>query len=399
MPARRKGLTMSEPPHQPRQPYSRPRLRLVQPDEGGPRPPRVVVAIPVRNEVARIPGCLRALARQQDAAPDRVVLLLNGCIDGTREAIEAIAPSLAVSIEIVERDLHGDDATAGMARSLAVAHAATNLAPHDVIMTTDADGAVAENWVAANLDALAQGADIVCGRAVIDWAEALLIPEHLHADDTLECRLGALIDEIGTLIDPEPHDPWPRHTEHSGASLAFTVEAWRRAGGIPPVPCGEDRAFVDRLRQIDARIRHDPDVQVTVSGRIQGRAAGGMADTIRRRMVAQDEFIDSAIEPASDRYRRISLRAQARALWSRETADATPLIEALGVDAEIIDRAMACDHFGQAWTQLEQACPVLFARRVRFRDLPTEIAAAEALRAYVAGLRARAEPVPHMVSA
>ncbi len=390
---------MSEPPHPTRLAQLRPRLRLVQPDAAGPIPPRVVVAIPVRNEVARIQGCLRALARQQGAAADRVVLLLNGCIDGTRQAIEDIAPSLAVAIEIVERDLHGEDATAGMARSLAVAHAAHGLTARDILMTTDADGAVAPNWVAANLDALAQGADIVCGRAVIDWAEALLIPDHLHADDALECRLGALIDEIATLVDPQPHDPWPRHTEHSGASLAFTVAAWRRAGGIPPIPCGEDRAFVDRLRDIDARIRHDPNVQVTVSGRTQGRAAGGMADTIRRRMVVQDEFIDAALEPASDRYRRVSLRALARALWSGKTTDAQPLIEALGVDNAIVHRAMAAKHFGQAWTALEQACPVLSFRRVRFRDLPAEIEAAETLRAYVAGLLQRAEPLPHQVSA
>jgi hypothetical protein len=353
----------------------------------------------VRNEVERIGGCLRALARQDGAAPDRVVLLLNGCIDGTRAEIEALAPSCGMRIDIVERDLRGADATAGMARSLAVAHAAEGLADHDILMTTDADGAVAANWIAANLAALAEGADIVCGRAVIDWADALLIPAHLHEDDARECRLAALIDELATLVDPEPHDPWPRHTEHSGASLAFTVAAWRRAGGIPPIPSGEDRAFVDRMRRIDARIRHDPAVQVTVSGRIQGRAAGGMADTIRRRIVAQDEFIDSAIEPAADRYRRISLRAQARALWQGGSYDHQPLIEALGVDPAIIYRALAAPAFGEAWAVLERECPVLSSRPVRFCELPREIAAAEALCAYAAGLHAGASPLADMVSA
>jgi len=376
------------------------RLRVVgAPDGSFEASRRVAVAIPVRNEVDRIPGCLRALARQEGAAPDRVVLLLNGCIDGTKEKVLAIAPSLALSVDIVERDLRGEDATAGMARSLAVQEAARGLAGSDVLMTTDADAAVAPDWVARNLAEIEQGADIVCGRAVIDWVEALLIPPHLHEDDARECQLGALIDELATLVDPEPYDPWPRHTEHSGASLAFTVSAWRRVGGIPPVPCGEDRAFVDRLRRIDARIRHEPTVQVTVSGRIQGRAAGGMADTIRRRMVAQDEFIDSAIEPAADRYRRISLRAEARRLWQRISVDRTPLIEALGVDPSVVDRALALPSFGQAWSALERECRVLRARRVRFSELPAEIAAAEALCGFVRTLQESRKALPDQVSA
>jgi len=354
-----------------------PHLRLIQT-----APRRAVVAIPVRNEVERIGPCLRALARQDRILPDRVVLLLNGCIDGTAALVRELAPALPMEIEIVERDLRGADATAGMARSLAVRHAARGLSPHDVVLTTDADGAVAPDWVAANLAALQDGAEVVCGRAIIDWAEALLIPAHLHDDDALECRLAALIDEMAHWIDPQPHDPWPRHTEHSGASLAFTVAAWRRAGGVPPIPCGEDRAFVVALQRVDARIRHDPAVRVTVSGRMQGRAAGGMADTIRRRMVAQDQFIDSAIETAPDRFRRVSLRAVARAAWAGDVQGKRHLAEDLGASIDIVEQALAAPYFGEAWAGLERDCKTLFAHRVRFRDLPREIAVAEELCAF-----------------
>ena len=381
----------------------RPRLRLVG-DGPGRRAPRLAVAVPVRNEVDRIGPCLRALARQEGAMADRVVLLLNGCIDGTQAVIRDLAPTLAVNVAVVERDLRGEDATAGMARSLAVAEAARGLDDDDILMTTDADATVARNWVARNAAALAAGADIVCGRALLDPADAPLIPSHLHADDARECRLAALIDEMAALIDPEPHDPWPRHTEHSGASLAFTVAAWRRAGGIPPIPCGEDRAFVDRLRRGDARIRHDPAIEVTVSGRTQGRAAGGMADTIRRRILAQDEFVDSAIEPAADRFRRVSLRARARALWRGATAGRAALARCLNIPVANIDRALAAASFGEAWATLEQTCPVLFARRVRFRELPAQIEAAEALLAQVRVDLARAQrtdaaPAVHAASA
>jgi GT2 family glycosyltransferase len=355
-----------------------PLLRLVG-DAQLPPAPRVAVAIPVRNEVEHIGACLLALDRQQGARADRVLLLLNGCTDGSEAEVRRIIPHLQTNIDMITRQLHGAQATAGFARSLAMRLAAAGLTGRDVLMTTDADSQVAPEWIAANLAALQRGADVVCGQAVIDPAEARLIPAQLHADDALERELACLIDELTHLLDPDPHDPWPRHGEHSGASIAVRVAAWRRAGGVPPIASGEDRAFIDRLRQIDARIRHAPGVRVTVSGRTVGRAAGGMADTIRRRIVRQDEFIDSAIEPAADRLRRISWRAQARALWEGLGTDHVGLARGMGVTSGLVRCALAAPFFGAAWARLERASPLLCARAVRFVDLPAEIEAARAL--------------------
>ena len=80
----------------------------------------------------------------------------------------------------------------------------------------------------------------------------------------------------------------------------------RRVGGVPCLHSGEDRALIGRLRLIDARVRHDPQISVIVSGRIEGRAQGGMADTMRRRMVKQDEFADDRVEPAWAAFDRLS---------------------------------------------------------------------------------------------
>jgi hypothetical protein len=135
---------------------------------------------------------------------------------------------------------------------------------------------------------------------------------------------------------------------------------------------------------IDARVRHDPAIRVTVSGRIEGRAAGGMADTIRRRMVRQDEFADDQAEPAWDAIRRYGLRRRVRRAWNG-SADAA-LATDLAVSRPVLTHALARHYFGAAWAELEAVSHLLKRQPVRFVDLPAEIAAAETL------LRGLAEP-------
>ncbi len=246
-----------------------------------------------------------------------------------------------------------------------------------MLLTTDANSIAPPDWVMRNVQALEKRADVVCGRAVIDPVEATIIPAHLHEDDARECRLIALLDTLAWMLDPEWHDAPPRHTEASGASLAVTMDAYRRVGGIPAIASGEDRAFVRALWMMDARVRHDPAIQVVVSGRIEGRADGGMADAIRRRMVRQDEFADEQAEPAEDALRRYGLRSRARREWSGG-ADAA-LAGDLGLSRARLSACVARRHFGSAWAALEACSPMLHRRRVQFVDLPAEIAAAEVL--------------------
>ena len=112
---------------------------------------------------------------------------------------------------------------------------------------------------------------------------------------------------------------------------------------------------------------------MTVSGRTQGRAIGGMADTIRRRMVQQDEFTDAALEPAADRYQRLVFRNEARRLWIDRRAPIDALMEAVDLPPRTFRAALGAPFFGQAWAMLERASPVLTSRRVRFDELEAEI--------------------------
>ncbi len=156
----------------------------------------------------------------------------------------------------------------------------------------------------------------------------------------------------------------------------MTVNEYRRAGGIPQVALGEDRAFFEALRHVDARIRHAPEVRVVVSGRIVGRAAGGMADTIRRRIIQPDKMLDDRLEPAFNATWRACLRKFARAAWGirEELAPRLPVLSrALLMPSEEIRKAMSLPHFGAAWARIESRSPKLVKRRVAVVDLEYEI--------------------------
>lgn len=270
-----------------------------------------LVAIPVRDEAERIADCLHALSRG-DGPPPGVLLLINNTTDATVQVVADLAPVLRCPVQVIEHRFIPKSANAGQARRLAMAWA-DRLAPRDVpLLTTDADGQVAPDWLARNLALLASGLDAVFGRAEIDPAEATRIPPALHQADAAECAYAAALDEMAAIVDPEPCDPWPRHTEQSGASIAVSRVMFRFVGGIPALPLGEDRAFARALRLAGARVRHAPEVRVVVSGRILGRAEGGMADTIRRRLVAPDTLLDDALEPAADHLARLQRRRAAR---------------------------------------------------------------------------------------
>ncbi len=348
-----------------------------------------VVAIPARDEAERIGRCLRAL-NEQIRPPDAVVLSLNNCVDKTESIARALAPGLRFPLHLICHDLPPGQATAGHARRLVMQAAAARIGPNDVLLTTDADAVVPPDWVGRNLDAVRNGADVVCGRAMIDPVEAGMIPAHLHADDAQECRLIALLDDLAWLLDPEAHDPPPRHTEASGASLSVRADAFHRVGGIPAIPSGEDRAFVRALWMIDARVCHDPAIAVVVSGRVEGRAEGGMAEAISRRMVRQDIFTDQQVEPAADGFRRFSLRNRVRRAWTGSPD--TALAGDLALSRDAVRIALAHRFFGAAWADLEAGSPALRRRRVRFVDLAVEIAAAEAL-------LLRCSPAPEILAA
>jgi hypothetical protein len=144
------------------------------------------------------------------------------------------------------------------------------------------------------------------------------------------------------------------------------------------VASGEDRAFVHALTLMDARIRHDVGIEVVASGRLEGRAPGGMADTICRRMRQQDEYTDDLVEPAADAWRRADFRRRCRAAWLEQSAS-PELAADLRFSPSRLRLILSESFFGTTWDRIQRESPVLLRRRLRFVELPRQIELAREL--------------------
>ncbi|ASV99202.1 glycosyltransferase [Paraburkholderia aromaticivorans] len=208
------------------------------------------VIVPAHNEEALLAPCLAALieaSRHEELAGEtvRIVVVLDACDDFTG----AIARAYGVeTLTLKARNV-------GIARAsgadFLLADGARWLA------FTDADSRVSPGWLVAQLSL---EADAVCGSiAVDDWTP------HPHSVREYFRK---------TYVDADGH----RHVH--GANLGVSADAYRRAGGFPPLTCSEDVALVDRLIAIGARIAWSAAPRVITSARAAARARGGFGDTL-----------------------------------------------------------------------------------------------------------------------
>lgn len=280
------------------------------------------VAIPARNEAYRLPFLLDALGEQTVASassPLAVVIVLNNTNDESHNIIAAKAASLAnLDIEVVEIHYSNDEAHVGSARRLAMDRASERLyGKRGVILTTDADARPSFDWVAENLRSIDTGADLVGGKIHGDAREeAALGTGFLRRAKSISAYANAC-DQLLALIDPIQHDPWPRHQDHTGASLAVRAEVYRAVGGMPALAFREDLGFVDLVVGAGYRLVHPLSVQVSVSARLKGRAPGGMADCISRWVSMEERNEPILVENPKEVEARARRRRQIRDLLGR----------------------------------------------------------------------------------
>lgn len=253
---------------------------------------RLSVVVPVRNEAAGITQTLAALAAQTDDAGNplpfnsyEVLLLANNCTDATADAARAFArrfPEFA--LHVAEIALPPVLAHVGAARRLLMDAACRRLfgtcGPRGVIATTDGDTLVAPDWVFQTLREVERGADAVGGRIRVTACRPCQ-DRHARLYHLRDHAYQRGLSHLESHHDPDPADPWPRHHQFFGGSLAVTAAAYCRAGGLPVQSCLEDVAFGEALRCCDARIRHSPDVRVSTSARQDGRTPLGLSVQLR----------------------------------------------------------------------------------------------------------------------
>lgn len=352
--------------------------------------PSIVVAVPVCNEADRILRCLEALSAQRSlsghllpAGLTRVVLLTNNCTDRSYELVQHHMDELEVAISLFDVVMPKSKRNAGKARRL-VNHAAIELlvSEQGLLFMTDADSAVPPHWIASYRRLLRNGYEAVAGSVALHPTDCDQLDAALRARGQLEATYTELLDQLDTLIDPIPHDPWPRHYNASGANIAVRLDALAEIPDFPDVACGEDRLFIRSLEAHGRRVRHDCDTRVLTSGRLIGRAKGGMADTLQRRITVPDSPCDLRLEPADRAYFRATLRAHWRKRWPALPHDAAAMQSlrgVLAVDTASFTVARQVPTFEAAWQRLETMSAVLERHCLTPADLPGEILRARTL--------------------
>lgn len=200
----------------------------------------VAIVIPVLDEVENIGELLDDLTSQQQA-PAEIVVVDAGSTDGTWELLTA---RRAAWPELRLERVQGATPGRGRNEGIRVAEAA-------VIATLDAGSRVGPTWLAALTGALGAAPD---GRVAVGVAEADTRSEFERATGWFTLHAFKPRDQPGLLQGT--FLPAGRN------GCCFARAAWARAGGYPDFPWGEDKVFLQRLRDAGLELVVVPDAIV-----------------------------------------------------------------------------------------------------------------------------------------
>jgi len=220
----------------------------------------VGVVIPAQNEETTIESCIRSVLGSLARARVNhwVVVVADRCTDTTaRRARRA----LGNAGEVIEVSV----GSAGAARRQGVARVLRHWQSLDPsrlwLANTDADTQVSDDWIAVQLGFADEGVTAVAGIV------------HLEAGGSAAAhevyRNTYMTSAEGT------------HTHVHGANLSVRADAYQDVGGWSNLALAEDHCLWSRLRGKGWRVSSPVSSVVTTSARLEGRAKGGFADTLK----------------------------------------------------------------------------------------------------------------------
>ncbi|MBV8485735.1 MAG: glycosyltransferase [Verrucomicrobia bacterium] len=292
-------------------------LRLPPPD---PRL-RVCIVVPARNEETVLPSLIAALAGQVglDGAafnPEmlEIIILLNNCSDRSATVLRDLRFPCPLKLHTAEITLGPHEAHVGRARQILFDTAYSRLRSigraDGLILTTDADTRPEPDWVAQICAEFAKNVSGVGGRILLEAEERATLPVRVQQLFLLDVGYRRALEEMRSLYAPQTEDPFPRHHQHYGASLAVTAAAYAKAGGMPLTRSSEDAALYRAVVGSGGKFRHSYRVRVRTSARVLGRAEGGLAFALGRwrdqANAAKPVIVESA-EHADERLGRLGL--------------------------------------------------------------------------------------------
>lgn len=239
----------------------------------------VVVAVPVRDEEARVGACLRSVvaAAARTPVPVVVAVALDRCTDASRARVEEVLGPGDARWAAVELDGPGAGRTVAEARDAAVRAGLALLGggpggasdgdpDEDAVWLacTDADTRVPGTWLQEQVRRADEGADVVAGAVRLDDDPRLPRRSRERYEELLRSR-----DRAGAA-----------HAHVYGANLGVRASSWRAAGGFPRVRTGEERALLGAVEGAGGRVVRPRGPRVTTSARPRGRAPGGLADLL-----------------------------------------------------------------------------------------------------------------------
>ena len=326
----------------------------------------ISVIIPARNEANNLDYALNALRSQRkvDGTPIpwaqyEVLVLLNNCTDSSAVVAECYQqryPDFPLRVATIQ--LAPEKANVGTARRLLMDEACRRLLqvgrPHGIIASTDADTIVDCHWIDQIRTEINQGCEAVGGRILTRPDGNQVRLNHLR-----DVTYRMLIARLEAHLDPLTFDPFPRHFQHFGASMALTCAAYKRVGGLPDVPHLEDEALYTALLRTDTRIRKSPNVRVTTSTRMHGRVAVGFSEQLRYWETLNKTHQYQLVESAGAIIRRIQNRQRLRSIWQNRATKSSSsglqiVVDELFIDADWLNYQLGqARYFGQLWQDVE----------------------------------------------